>query len=87
MMLQALCQGDVPQAMPTASLDITPSLQDEPAAAMHDGAARQFRIELPPTQERDTDALMAELGLLGHIEKSMLEGGRAVFTLRGNTST
>lgn len=42
---------------------------------------RRFRIELPVTTARDVDALAAELGLLGEIQRDVLPDQRAVFTL------
>ncbi len=84
MMLQALSQGEVPKVAPTASLDLAPKAE-QPAPAAVDGA-RQFRIELPQVAQRDADALMAELGLLGQISKSATDDGRIVFTLLGHAS-
>ena len=81
MRLQALSQGDVPKAMPTASLEMQPQ-----AAVAEDGSGRRFRIELPQVAARDVDALMAELGLLGKIGKEALADGRTVFRLDGDTS-
>jgi len=42
---------------------------------------RRFRIELPMVPPRDVDALAAELGLLGDINRGVLDDQRAVFTL------
>lgn len=42
---------------------------------------RYFRIELPQVPVRDVDALGAELGLLGEINKTVLDDQRAVFML------
>lgn len=81
MMLQELSQGEVPKQMPTASLELAP--QSAPEQVVVDGA-RRFRIELPATSERDVEALMAELGLLGQISRQTLPDGRAAFTLTGN---
>ncbi len=87
MMLQALSQGDVPTAMPAASLEVALRTEDVSPAVVADGTARQFRIELPQIPEKDVDALMAELGLLGQISKTSLPDKRAVFTLLANGST
>ena len=82
MMLQSLSQGEVSSSAPKASLDIT--LAAKPAVVAVTGMARQFRIELPMTTERDVDALAAELGLLGQIARSPLENNRTAFTLVTN---
>ena len=86
MMLQSLSQGEVPKAMPAASLDVAPR-REVPAGSpvVLDGSARQFRVELPQVEERDTDALMAELGLLGQISKETLPDNRTAFTLVCNS--
>ncbi len=83
MLLQSLSQGDVPQPMPAASLDVAPKA-DAPAATAIGGSARRFRIELPTVSDRDVEVLMAELGLLGHIAKEALADGRTAFTLDCN---
>jgi two-component system, chemotaxis family, sensor kinase CheA len=83
MLLESLSKGGVPKAMPAASLDV-PQRKEEPAHASLGSSARQFRIELPQIAERDVDALMAELGLLGQIQKEMLPDNRAVFILGCN---
>lgn len=84
MMLQALSQGDVPKMTASPSLQI--DAQPEQIAQEADGSSGRFRIELPQVPARDVDALMAELGLLGKISKAVLQDGRAVFTLDGDTS-
>ncbi len=86
MMLESLSQGDVPTSLPAASLDVAPQEGQTRTTASVQNPARQFRIELPSTTERDVEALMAELGLLGQIAKATLPDGRAVFTLTGNGS-
>ena len=80
MLLESLSQGGVPMAMPAASLDVAPR-KEEPVAPPLSGDARQFRIELPQVPERDIEALMAELGLLGQIGKETLPDNRVAFTL------
>ncbi|KIF82182.1 chemotaxis protein CheA [Noviherbaspirillum autotrophicum] len=84
MMLLSLSQGEVAKAAPTASIELAPKAEAAPVVAA-DGL-RQFRIELPPASERDVEALMAELGLLGQISKALLDDGRVVFTLAGHAS-
>ncbi|HZW12219.1 MAG TPA: chemotaxis protein CheA [Noviherbaspirillum sp.] len=83
MMLEALSSGATPQPTPVASLDVKPQAQDHAPAA--DGA-RRFHIELPKLVERDVEALMAELGLLGQISKTPLDDGRVAFDLTGDTN-
>lgn len=86
MMLEALSQGAAPKLVSTPSLDMAGHAGTSAAtAAAADGQAmHQFRIELPPTTDRDVEALMAELGLLGQISKTVLGDKRVAFTLVGN---
>jgi two-component system chemotaxis sensor kinase CheA len=86
MMLQSLSHGDMLPASPTATLDMEPRTGVSEAASAADGTLRRFRVELPPAAARDIDALMAELGLLGEIDKATLDDGRAVFTLLTGSS-
>jgi two-component system chemotaxis sensor kinase CheA len=76
MTLEAMAaQGGAPHAASAAA--------PVPAAS----AARRdrcFRIELPVVSARDVDALAAELGLLGDIQRETLNDQRAVFTLTTN---
>ena len=81
MLLQSLSQGDVPKALPAASLDVEKKQAHVAAPVVHDASARQFRIELPVVADRDVEALSAELGLLGHIKSEQLADKRTVFTL------
>ena len=83
MLLESLSKGGVPKAIPSASPDAAPK-NAESAHAQAGGVPRQFRIELPQIAERDIEALMAELGLLGQIRKEMLPDNRAVFILACN---
>lgn len=83
MMLEALSQGAAPKLVSPPSLDV--AAHGGAHAAPADGQAiHQFRIELPPTTDRDVEALMAELGLLGQISKTVLDDKRVAFTLVGN---
>jgi two-component system chemotaxis sensor kinase CheA len=43
--------------------------------------SRRFHIEMPPLPARDIDALAAELGLLGEIDRSALENNRTRLSL------
>jgi two-component system, chemotaxis family, sensor kinase CheA len=83
MMLQSLSQGEVPKAPPAAALEMATNVV---AAPPTDDGGRQFRIELPQVSERDVEALMAELGLLGQISKTVLDDKRTAFTLIGHGS-
>ncbi len=76
MMLQSLSQGQVPDALPTAVLDMASAI-----AAPAPAGVRQFRIELPQIAAKDVEALSAELGLLGQISASNNAEGHAVFSL------
>ncbi|MCC6071858.1 chemotaxis protein CheA [Massilia sp. GCM10020059] len=74
MMLQELSQGDVAVA---ASGSVVASFAVATAAtrsAVGDGA-RRFRIELPKVEQRDVDALVAEVGLMGRVSVAPLAGG------------
>ncbi|HEX7647424.1 MAG TPA: chemotaxis protein CheA [Noviherbaspirillum sp.] len=87
MLLQSLSQGEVPKALPAASLDVAAKHSQTAAPVVHDPSAHQFRIELPQVADRDVDALAAELGLLGHISRELLADKRTAFTLVTNEST
>ncbi|MES2025473.1 MAG: chemotaxis protein CheA [Pseudomonadota bacterium] len=79
--------ADIRVLLESLSQDASPA----PAAASNTSAShgktsaaqtdRRFRIELPVTTARDVDALAAELGLLGEIQRDVLPDQRAVFTL------
>jgi two-component system chemotaxis sensor kinase CheA len=84
MLLESLSEGDMPEALPSVSLDVAERPVEIPMPA--DGSARRFRIELPEIATRDVEALSAELGLLGHISRENLDGNRTAFTLVGNGS-
>jgi two-component system, chemotaxis family, sensor kinase CheA len=79
MMLQSLSEGQVPDALPAATLEVPLTV----AASMTIGI-RQFRIELPEIAAKDVDALSAELGLLGRIDVAKNAEGHAVFSLSTN---
>ena len=73
MMLQELSQDVVPVAAPV----VTPSfVQTEVKTSVGPGG-RRFRIELPPAvEQRDINALAAEMGLLGRVSVVPLGGER-----------
>lgn len=76
MTLEALSQVDEEQA-PITSVPAVPFWH----ASTQTRSDRYFRIELPQVQARDIDALGAELGLLGEINKTVSDDQRAVFML------
>ncbi|MBC2732696.1 chemotaxis protein CheA [Thiobacillus sp.] len=81
--LKALSQGIVADVPVAAASPSPAAAAPEPVAAPvvdADGNCR-FRIELPEVPQKDVDALAAELGLLGTIEREILEDKRAVFIL------
>ncbi|ABR89178.1 CheA chemotaxis protein [Janthinobacterium sp. Marseille] len=76
--------ADVRILLESLSQDDAAPPQSAPVAAAVPGIPsgdRRFRIELPQTSARDVDALAAELGLLGEIQRDVLPDQRAVFTL------
>ncbi|RYE62831.1 MAG: chemotaxis protein CheA, partial [Oxalobacteraceae bacterium] len=73
MMLQELSQDVV--APPVIVAPSFLQVVQAPALTPADGA-RRFRIELPKVETRDISALVAELGLLGRVSETPLEGGR-----------
>ncbi|HEX8478388.1 MAG TPA: chemotaxis protein CheA [Telluria sp.] len=74
MMLQELSQDVVvaPVVVAPSFLQVVQSQAVAPAAG-----ARRFRIELPKVEPRDVHALVAELGLLGRVSETPLDGGRS----------
>jgi two-component system chemotaxis sensor kinase CheA len=81
MMLQELSQDAVPLAQPVAPAFV----QTEARPALGVGG-RRFRIELPKVEQRDVNALAAELGLLGRISVSPLGGERHALILTTHES-
>ncbi|MFC5512851.1 chemotaxis protein CheA [Massilia jejuensis] len=76
MMLHDLSEGLVPAASPPA-----PSfLHAEPKAQTGEGAHR-YKIELPSVEQRDVNALVDELGLMGRVSVTPLEGGRSALVV------
>jgi len=76
MMLESLAQNEV--VIPVMVKPQTPVAAHATAAPRTD---RRFRIELPQVPPRDVDALAAELGLLGDIDRDVLPDQRAFFIL------
>jgi two-component system chemotaxis sensor kinase CheA len=52
-----------------------------PIAPLPPGTPRRLRIELPAISERDAEALGQEMGMLGTLAKSRLDGGQWVYLL------
>ena len=78
MMLQELSQdelgGTAPVAAASASVVASFALGGTARSAVGEGA-RRFRIELPKVEQRDVDALVAEVGLMGRVAVAPLAGG------------
>ncbi|MES2296619.1 MAG: chemotaxis protein CheA [Pseudomonadota bacterium] len=77
MMLQELSQDAVPAHTTTPSF--VQSVVKASGATSEGG--RRYRIELPKVEQRDVNALAAELGLLGRISVMPLGGDRHAMTL------
>ena len=82
MMLQQFSQDAVALARP-----LVPALAETGVKAKAaPGNARRFRIELPTVAQRDVEALVAELGLLGRVAVSPLAGDRHALVLSTHES-
>jgi two-component system chemotaxis sensor kinase CheA len=77
MMLQSLSQEEVAPAHHTAPSFVESTVK---AANLGEGG-RRYRIELPKVEQRDVNALAAELGLLGRISVVPLAGERNAITV------
>ena len=83
MVLHDLSEGLVP-----AAAIVAPSfLHAEPKAQAHAGhGARRYKIELPQVPQRDVNALVEELGLMGRVSVTPLEGGRSALVIKTHES-
>jgi two-component system chemotaxis sensor kinase CheA len=81
MMLQHLSQDAVSLARPAA-----PAFLQTEAKPNTGAGGRRFKIELPKVEQRDVNALAAELGLLGRISVAPLGGERHALTLTTHES-
>lgn len=82
MVLHDLAEGLVPQAPVVA-----PSyLNAQPRAQQQAEGARRYKIELPPVAQRDVNALVDELGLMGRVAVAPLEGGRTAVIITTHES-
>ena len=73
MMLQELSL-DHPVAAASASVVASFAVATSSKSTVGEGA-RRFRIELPKVEQRDVDALVAEVGLMGRVSVAPLAGG------------
>ncbi len=82
MVLHDLAEGLVPQAPVVA-----PSYLTLDAKTHHptEGAHR-YKIELPPVEQRDISALVDELGLMGRVKVTPLDGGRSAIVITTHES-
>ena len=81
MVLHDLSEGLVP----AASLVAPSFLHAEPKAQTGEGAHR-YKIELPDTPQRDVNALVDELGLMGRVSVTPLDGGRSALIITTHES-
>ena len=81
MMLQELSQDVVAPAAVVA-----PSFVQTEVKAVNSAGGRRYRIELPTVEQRDINAMAAELGLLGRVAVVPLEGGRHAITVTTHES-
>jgi two-component system chemotaxis sensor kinase CheA len=79
MVLHDLADGVIPAALQPSAPSF---LHAEPKHAQHavEGAHR-YKIELPEVAQRDVNALVDELGLLGRVSVAPLEGGRSALVI------
>ncbi|MGG7604106.1 chemotaxis protein CheA [Massilia sp. BKSP1R2A-1] len=82
MVLHDLAEGLVPQAPVVA-----PSYLTAEAKTHHptEGAHR-YKIELPHVEQRDISALVDELGLMGRVKVTPLDGGRSAIVITTHES-
>jgi len=85
MMLHDLSEGLVPAAAALLP-SLAPSfLHAEPKAQTGEGA-RRYKIELPVVEQRDVNALVDELGLMGRVSVTPLDGGRSALIITTHES-
>jgi two-component system chemotaxis sensor kinase CheA len=85
MVLHDLSEGLVPAAFQLAP-SLAPSfLHAEPKAQTGEGA-RRYKIELPSVEQRDVNALVDELGLMGRVSVTPLAGGRSALIITTHDS-
>ncbi|HEY0489965.1 MAG TPA: chemotaxis protein CheA [Telluria sp.] len=82
MMLQELSQDAVCAAVQSGASFALPGAQK---AAVGEGA-RRFRIELPKVEQRDVNALVDEVGLMGRVSVAPIAGGCSAITVTTHES-
>ncbi len=82
MMLQELSQDMVPAAAPA----VVPSFVQTEVKTVIGPGGRRFRIEFPKIEQRDLNALAAELGLLGRVSVVPLGGDLHAITVTTHES-
>ena len=81
MMLQELSQDVVAPAAAVA-----PSFVQTEVKAVNSAGGRRYRIELPKVEQRDINAMAAELGLLGRVSVVPLDAARHAITVTTHES-
>ncbi|MCC2973503.1 chemotaxis protein CheA [Massilia sp. IC2-476] len=82
MVLHDLAEGLVPQAPVVAPSYLTADAKNHhPTEGAH-----RYKIELPPVEQRDISALVDELGLMGRVKVTPLEGGRSAIIITTHES-
>ena len=82
MMLHELSEGVI---VPTHQPTVPSFLHAEQKQEVREGAHR-YKIELPELGKRDVDALVDELGLLGRVSVTPLDGGRTALIITTHES-
>jgi len=82
MMLHDLSEGVI---VPTHQPTVPSFLHAEQKQEVREGAHR-YKIELPELGKRDVDALVDELGLLGRVSVTPLDGGRTALVITTHES-
>ncbi|MCD2518583.1 chemotaxis protein CheA [Massilia sp. G4R7] len=82
MVLHDLAEGLVPQAPVVAPSYLTL----EPKTHHPLENAHRYKIELPPVEQRDISALVDELGLMGRVKVTPLDGGRSAIIITTHES-
>jgi two-component system chemotaxis sensor kinase CheA len=83
MVLHDLSEGQVPHAPVVAPSFL--HAEPKPFAAPAEGA-RRYKIELPELAQRDINALVDELGLMGRVALTPLDGGRSALVITTHES-
>ncbi|MEH6436942.1 chemotaxis protein CheA [Massilia sp. DD77] len=82
MVLHDLAEGLVPQAPVVAPSFLTAeSKTQQPAEGAH-----RYKIEMPDVAQRDINALVDELGLMGRVKVAPLDGGRSALIITTHES-